>query len=194
MSWFGKKEEQKKPVMQNTGLPDLPKLPELPTLNSPTTKNSDPLHQLPSFPSTNFGEQMSQSTIKEAITGKKEDEEDSEADDLEHHEGQMMRGPLQKEMPLYPEDEEEVIPRGFRNAIGRVRKTEPVFIRIDKFEESLKVFEKAKSEISEIEHMLSNIKKIKDEEEQELSSWETQIQSIKKQIEKVDADVFSKVE
>ncbi len=74
------------------------------------------------------------------------------------------------------------------------KKAEPVFIRIDKFEESMKIFHTIKSQISEIESLIKDTKEIKAKEEQELVSWEKEIQKIKNEIEKVDNDIFSRVE
>jgi hypothetical protein len=74
------------------------------------------------------------------------------------------------------------------------KKAEPVFIRIDKFEESIKIFQDIKSQISEIEKLIKNTKEIKAKEEEELSSWEKEIQTIKNQVEKVNQDIFSRVE
>ncbi|MGY4884601.1 MAG: hypothetical protein ACP5NZ_03415 [Nanobdellota archaeon] len=74
------------------------------------------------------------------------------------------------------------------------KKAEPVFIRIDKFEESMKVFHTIRSQISEIETLIKDTKDIKTKEEQELASWEKEIQKIKNEIEKVDNEIFSRVE
>jgi hypothetical protein len=77
---------------------------------------------------------------------------------------------------------------------GASSRDEPVFIRIDKFEESLKVFEKTREQIKEIENLVRHAKDLKTKEEEELSKWEEEIQIIKDQIGKVDRDIFSKVE
>jgi hypothetical protein len=74
------------------------------------------------------------------------------------------------------------------------KKAEPVFIRIDKFEDSMKIFQEIKSQISEIEKLIKDTKEIKVKEEQELSTWEKDIQTIKNEIEKVDNEIFSRVE
>ena len=74
------------------------------------------------------------------------------------------------------------------------RKAEPVFIRIDKFEESMKIFHNIRSQVSEIENLIKNTKEIKAKEEEELASWESEIQVIKNQIEKVNQDIFSRIE
>lgn len=77
---------------------------------------------------------------------------------------------------------------------GASARNEPVFIRIDKFEESLKVFEKTREQIKEIEGLVKHAKELKVREEEELIKWEEEIQTIKEQIGKVDRDIFSKIE
>jgi len=182
MGLFKKKEiEGHEEVKQ--GSTELPKLPELPKIEG-SNDSLKPIHQLPSFPSNSLGEEFSQNTIKEAVAGGKEGEEDFYADDFEE-EDQMMQKPLTRT---------QEIPTGFEEAAKKVRKAEPVFIRLDKFEESLHLFEKTKKQITEIETMLSDIKKTKEHEEKELAYWEKEMQSMKSQIERVDKDIFSKVE
>jgi hypothetical protein len=73
-------------------------------------------------------------------------------------------------------------------------RTEPVFIRIDKFEESLKIFEKTKKEILDIEKALRDITAVREDEDKELENWQNDLVKIKEQIEKVDKDIFSKIE
>jgi len=190
MGWFNKKEEKEVP-----SLPELPKLPELPNIEENSLDNSE-IHQLPSFPTNSLGEKFSQNTIKEAVTEKKEGEEVPEAEDR-----QMMQRPLRE--PPVPEFShlEKIKGIPFEKRTDEIsedfetstKKAEPVFIRIDKFEESLKIFEKTKDKISEIEKMLKNIKDVKENEERELKSWENEIEMIKKQIEKVDKNIFSKI-
>lgn len=184
-------------------LPELPQLPELPGFNS---ENSQ-LPKLPSFPNNSLGDKFSQNTIKEAVAGKKEGE--VEADDFQlpdFDEDEMMQEPLSKPktktIDEYEEEiEEEEMPKrkSYEMPVRSgnytaTRKAEPIFVRLDKFEESLNIFEKAKEQIGEIEHALRNIKALKEKEEEELNSWEKEIQEIKNQIEKVDQEIFSKVE
>jgi len=191
MGWFKKKpkKDEKKEVHS---LPELPKLPEFPAHDQ---RDLEPIHQLPSFPNDSLGEKFSQNTIKKAITGRKEGEEVFGADDFAPEENKMQRMPrplkkqLTREFP-YPKE----IPEKFKEAARRVKEAEPIFIRIDKFEESLNLLEKTKKQILEIEKMLKDIKRIKEEEEKELEIWENEIQSAKEQIEKVDKNIFSKIE
>ena len=194
MGWFNKKDEKEVPL-----LPELPKLPRLPNIEENSLDNFK-IHQLPSFPTNSLGEKFSQNTIKEAIAGKKEGAEVSETDDFADDE-QMIQRPLKKppvpefsplentpELPF--EKRKQEISEDFETS---TKNAEPVFIRIDKFEESLKIFEKSKDKISEIAQTLKNIRDAKEKEEKELESWENEINMIKKQIEKVDKNIFSKI-
>ena len=197
MGWFEKKGEKEVRV------PSLPELPELPDFNYPNDKRQkiEPrdLHQLPSLPNNSFGNKFSQNAIKDAVSGEEEDEEVFDADEFED-EGRMMQKPLEKKIfpirkkSLTREIGEEEIPKEFEEAATRVRKAEPIFVRIDKFEDALHLFEKTSSKILEIERMLKDIKRIKDEEEKELEVWKNEIQLIKQEIEKIDKDIFSKIE
>ncbi|MBT3404965.1 hypothetical protein HN832_00955 [archaeon] len=187
MGWFTKDDDEGVPR-----LPELPKITELPKIPSREI-NNEKLPPLPSLPSNALGERFSQNMIKEAVSGEKEVEEE-----VDEEEPQMMptlpTRPLTREIKTH----EEIIPKRnipseFTEAIKRVR-NEPIFIRIDKFEESLKIFEKTKERISEVAKMLQDIRKIKEEEENELTLWEEEIQNLKNQIEKIDEDIFSKIE
>ena len=184
MGLFNKKKGVKKEI---SSLPDFPKLPELPKLDDKEKQ----IHKLPSFPSNSLGKRFSNDTIKDAVAGKKEDE--LFADDfLDEDEMRMMQEPARK--PLIEEIEEKTPPRPKRPEFGRERSiTEPIFIRIDRFEEALRIFNETKKKISEIERILGDIKGMKEKEEGELKTWENEIRSMKEQIEKVDKDIFSKI-
>ncbi len=201
MVWFNKKKENS----ENEGMVSLPELPKLPEFSNVGGKNfEESIHQLPSFPSNSLGEKFSQDTIKNAITGEKEDEEVFEANDFApgEDEMQMMQKPLKESLTKevgFPIEKRKTllssrIPKEFKKTENKIGKSEPIFIRIDKFEESLQIFEKVKTKILEMETMLRDVKRIKEEEEKELTSWESGIQMIKGQIEKIDNDIFSKIE
>ena len=99
-----------------------------------------------------------------------------------------MQEPLRK--PFAEEKEERFTQqRQFqkKNAEG------PVFVRIDKFEDALKVFNDTRKKLTEMEKVLEEIRRIKEKEENELQSWENEINLIKGQIEKIDQDIFSKI-
>lgn len=180
MGLFTKKKENK-----GISLPELPQLPELPEFPE-GYENNERLSQLPSFPSSSLGDKFSQNAIKEAVTGR---EEVNEVNADESIGTRMMQ-----ESQSYTQEIEEEVPRKFREAAKLVKNAEPVFIRIDKFENGLEVFEKAKKKIIEIEKMLKDIRELKEKEELEISGWEKEIQTTKEQIERVDKELFSKIE
>ena len=94
------------------------------------------------------------------------------------------------------EEMEEEMEEGFEGE-GRTdsfrQEAEPVFVRIDRFEEGLKLFEGIKNQISEIERVLAETRRLKEREEAELHSWENELKRMKGEIEKMGRDIFSKV-
>lgn len=183
MGLFGKnkKEEKKKDVTPQ--LPALPKLPEFPTLDEELMQ----IHRLPSFPSSYLGTKLSQNTIKDAVTGEESYYSDEDANDFTDEENMRMQEPLKR--PLTEEMGDRRFPSRFSSGMTQ----EPVFIRIDKFEEARGVFNETRRKISEIEATLEEMKGIKEKEDKELQSWESEVKSMKDKIEKVDRDIFSKV-
>jgi seryl-tRNA synthetase len=175
MGLFKKKEK----IEEVPQLPELPKLPELPEFADFQKYSEEKIPQLPSFPNGALGNKFSQDTIKEAITGRKEEE--VRADETE--EIPMMRRPLVRE-----EGEEYSAV-----STSRARESEPIFIRMDKFEEGSKTFEEVKRKVAEIEKMLAGVKRIKEEEEKELQSWTDEINQVKEKLVKIDDNIFSKV-
>ena len=190
MSLFKKKKgvEKGKVVKKGTSsLPALPKLPELPRLED----REEQIQKLPDFPSASPGKRFSKDMIKNAVAGGKKEE--LLADEfLDEDEMRMMQEPARR--PLTEEIGEEALPRTKRLEFKREKSIiEPIFIRIDQFEEALRIFNETKKKISEIERILTDIKGIKEREENELKMWENEIRSMKEQIEKVDKDIFSKI-
>jgi hypothetical protein len=175
-----KKKENKEEI---PSLPELPKLPDLPNWKGDEFSN-EKISQLPSFPNGSLGNKFSQDTIKKAVTGEKE-EGGNEADESAMEEIQMMQKPSVQE-----NQEHETY--GF--AKPKIREAEPIFIRMDRFEEGSRTFENVKRQVFEIEKMLRNIKEIKEKEEAELKEWEIELKQIKEKIEQVDSKIFSKLE
>ena len=168
MVLFGKKKVRNEVVKKELPqLPRLPKLPELPRLNESTSK-------LPALPKNSFGGERGEEVFDEKKFGQAENKVRT----------------IQKPPKRLPEE----IPKKPEEIIGKVKESGPIFIRLDKFEESLKVFEKAKDKIKEVEKMLGDTKRIKEEEEKELEEWEKEINMIKEGLENIDKNIFSKVE
>jgi len=183
MGLFGNKKKEEEKRVELPQLPPLPKLPDFPGLDD----EPEGLSQLPVFPSSPIGTKFSQNTIKRAISGEKE-RISMDANDFEEDEDEMrtmqepLKRPMAEEMGSFP------FPKS-----TRISGKEPVFIRVDKFQDALKVFNETKKKIAEMESMIEEIDKIKEKEEKELRAWENEVKLMKSQIEKVDQDIFSKI-
>ncbi|MCX6749334.1 MAG: hypothetical protein NTW17_01140 [Candidatus Pacearchaeota archaeon] len=186
MGLFSKKEKK-----SEEGIPELPRLPRLPDF--PEMEDED-IPLLPRFPSSPLGRKFSQHSIKDAVSGEKEDK-DFYADEFPGSGMRMTQEPLRKSMTEEVEEEiDEEFPEKSSPMIKTFRQeSEPVFIRIDKFEEGLRTFEAIKSQISEIEKILAETKRIKEKEDIELRSWENELKRMKGEIEKISRDIFSKI-
>jgi hypothetical protein len=172
MGVFSKKKKKEADIPR---LPSLPELPDLPNFENHPEKKE--LSKLPSFPSSMTGDKFSQDSIKGAVDEPEDDEEEM----------------MSLAMPQPPQNKSITPERIAPMQKPVVLEKDPIFIRIDKFEESLKIFTKTKEKISEIEELLKHTKELKEKETQELNSWEMDVQQIKTQIEKVDKEIFSKV-
>lgn len=221
MALFKKKQDTKQAAVNSSRLPDLPQLPRLPHLPEAAEEEaamipSATVHQLPKFPNDYLGQKFSQNTIKDAVTGKKEG--GVFADDFaEENEMQMMQAPQRipslpirekmsielpetnprmemKERPMMREMPAMKETPIIRERPMAIEKEEPIFIRMDKFEEGLNALEVARKQIAEIDKLLKDIKKVKEDEDKELASWEKEISTAREQIEKIDRDIFSKIQ
>tara|TARA_Y100000310_G_scaffold270154_1_gene283806 strand:+ start:744 stop:1328 length:585 start_codon:yes stop_codon:yes gene_type:complete len=194
MRFFGKKEKEKK---EDLSLPKLPELPELPEMPKMGNREEERIPKLPSYPSNDFGKKFSQNAIKSAVSGGKEDEGDffRTNEPLEDRGMSRPSKRMTKEMPPFQaknlQNREKRFPEFPKKQ--RVMETEPVFVRLDKFEESLEVFEDAKRRMVEIEKILGEIKHLKEQEERELLGWEAEIQELKRKFERIDREIFSKI-
>jgi len=195
MGLFSKKEK-----IADSGIPMLPRLPRLPDLPGMEEFPERSIHQLPSFPSNSLGTKFSRDSIKDAVSGERRGGEDFYADDFSGDEMRMMQEPLRRPKTEEVEEElEEEFPEMPRRPMrgdfgtGFSAEAEPVFVRIDRFEESLKLFETVKDQISAIERMLAETKRVKEKEDAELHSWELELKKMREEIEKIGTTIFSKV-
>ncbi len=200
MGWFSKKEEKKKGVApSNSNLPNLPRLPDLDFPKESPTKD---ISQLPSFPNNFTGEKFSRNTIKEAVGGKEENEEDDmfpqetpEPKPIFHKPPTLLPRPQQNNFHKELEVKKPLIRKSLHSQKQSSKeKQEPLFVRIDKFEESLDNLEEVKKQIVEIEKLLVETKELKEKEGAELDEWQNEIKSVKEKVEKIDTEIFSKMD
>jgi len=163
MGWFSKKNKKDKLETQHS-IPEIPKLPELPSVGN----DLDDLPKLPSYPSNSLGEKFSHNAIKDIVSGEKIGDNEVFNANESFHESKKMK--MQKPPRVLTKEistkKIKNLPRmGSDNfSIPRAKEIEPVFVRMDKFEESLEMFEQAKRKIIEIEKFLAEIKSVREKE------------------------------
>ncbi len=195
MVWFNKNKKEDAPELAD--LPALPQLPKLPDFSSDSMQFKP--NALPRFPSSALGDKFSQNTIKDAISGEKEDDEElaNESDEIQTM-PKLPAGPLTKEvsssiMKESPVEKPAQQRGGYSMGLSE-SKTGPMYVRLDKFEENIEVFDKIKRQLVGVEKILDDIKRTKEQEDKELGDWQAKLQTMKEQVEKIDKDIFSKVE
>lgn len=75
-----------------------------------------------------------------------------------------------------------------------VKRAEPIYIRLDKFEATIEAFESIRSKIIEIENLLKKTREIRAKEERELEEWEREIEVIKARIDSIDKNIFNRLD
>lgn len=68
----------------------------------------------------------------------------------------------------------------------------PVFVKIDEYKEVLDILEVIKGKIDVAQKTLQEVKKLKDEEDRELSSWSTNLDDITTKVDAIDKTIFGK--
>lgn len=198
MGWFSNKKEEK-----SSSLPELPDLPEnlvLPEkedveFKRPLSVEVGPIPQesqrIPPRPRIN--DDFNQQQIKRAVTERNKSF------------GEMQRSkfeitPSKIKEPGFEASEYE-IPKLVRNILRKEtpkkvigKRGESVYIRVDKFESALDIIEQIKTKITEIERALEKTRRINEQEEAEIQSWESEIQHIKLKLESVDKEIFNDIE
>lgn len=71
-----------------------------------------------------------------------------------------------------------------------MRPREPLFVKLDKVENTISALNEIKLRISEIDTLLRNLKEIKMKEETELREWERELETIKTRLDQIDKDLF----
>jgi len=192
MSWFSKKDKVPELPDANVApsnpsaapsLPDLPlsadeKLPELPSFPDNSSQNNS--NTLPSFPNNAFGDKKNQDTVKSAVSSSGEKEVIEE---------------LPKDFNFENEDKTEKrtleISQSQKEKI--TKQAEPIFVRIDKFQESKKDFIEIKTRLKDIENVLRKIKDVKVKEDAEIETWTQNIETLKARLSEIDSNIFDKL-
>jgi len=154
-------------------------------------------NSLPSFPDSPSHNSFSQAAIKDAVSDETVGqglpplpESEQKVRITEMDEWNPQNSPAE-EMPESP------IMRDV-SAIRTVAKdfssAPDVFVKIDKFHSAKKTLNEVKKKMGEVEELVKKIRETKMREEQELSSWEKDLEQVKSRLENVLGSIFEKVE
>jgi len=192
MGLFSKKKE-----IGSEQVPELPELPEpsggksplIPTTEIPDVPSGLPkikTQTLPILPDSEMGNKFKQEAIKHAIS--------------KPPQALPTPQPAQEPPPIAPKENitgkrtleiQDIRPQQNNQP---TKKTEPVFIRLDKFQAATETFEELKNKILDIEDLLKKTREIKIKEEEELAGWEREFQIIKSRIDLINKDIFNELE
>jgi hypothetical protein len=169
--------------------------PILPAIDASDT-DSEEIHGLPSFPDSPMKQGFSQSIIKNAINTE-ETEMDSMKEwspdaviDTPNSDSKMIEMDEWKPSPM-PKMPKEIIPPAPKMPQRLSPNTNrPVFIRMDKFKESRETLTKIAEKLDQMDELLKMLKEVKTKEEQELATWEKDIENIKARINFVNREIF----
>jgi len=197
MAWFKKQEkEAKKPIK------DLSELPELPPSSggismydfskNPAIKQELP--PLPSFPTSSTGEMISREAVKQAIREEPEDRKEFFTSSVKMP--PQMTAEIEEESfesnPSFAAPSFE--PAKIEVKERRPSSKEPVYVRLDKYQEALSNFQEIKDKILEIDSLLKEIKNVRIKEESELQGWEREINEAKSKLNQIDSFLFKRLE
>jgi hypothetical protein len=200
MAWFKKEDD----------VPSLPPAPQLPrfdsnsleTIPSPPQTPKKELPELPSFPSNPSNENLNQEIVKSAVNDHPEDSGDNEVIVEE------VPRPLHPQIgiPSVPKKEIVVEPKKFEHHFAspkpqikppvirrEVKESEPIFVRIDKFQSAQKDFEQIKVKLKEAESILKKVREVRSKEDSEISEWTHDLENLKSRLQEIDSNIFDQI-
>jgi hypothetical protein len=193
-------------------IPTIPPAPTMPELSVGEYQEKRDLPELPSFPLSSKNESFNREMVKSAVSdipSPIEEEEYVEVPKVSHKrepkKEQPVVAPVRKQyvespipqLPTQPSISDmprrtlELSPLMEMRPVSK--STEPIFVRIDKFQIAQKNFEEIKNKIKEIESVLKKINDIKLQEETELKGWTEDIEKIKSRLAEVDNGIFNQI-
>jgi len=171
----------KKNLKEDLSLPQLPSLSG--NFNSPLDYPKSSLNNLPSFPSSSFGDKIALDAIKNSVSQGElnypEDYEQIEEEKLPELQLQKPRTESHIPSPKIPQLKQS---------------SRQIFVKIENFKKAIEAFEEIKLKVAEIEGLIAEVKDVKKREEFELEEWARELQLTKDKLEILEKNLFSKVE
>lgn len=195
---FGKKKtpENELPEMPMSGAPSMRDYQRtmLPPIES---ESEDSIHGLPSFPDSLMNKGFSQSMIKSAVEdedkalpelpewNQAEEQKPSRAMELNEWSPKSMPKPL----PRMSEDLRSA-PMQMSMPMSQADNKRPLFIKLEKFKEARDSLIKISEKLGQMDELLKMIKDLKNKEDEEITNWEKDIESIKARISFINKEIF----
>ena len=186
-------------------------LPNLPLSSSPSIRDyqrtmlppidsheNQEINGLPSFPDSLMNKGFSQSMIKSAV-----EDEDKDLPELP----EWNQEPLQTK-PIRTVELDEWTPKSnpksqmYSNKNSatenlrmapispQINDKRPIFVKLDKFKEARDSLVKISEKLDQMDELLRMVKDLKSKEDEEISSWEKDIESIKSRILFINKEIF----
>jgi hypothetical protein len=171
---FWQKRDDKK------GLPDLP--PAKPVFSPQMKKDEVEEKESPKLPS--FPEFPEKKEIADAI---------SPPEELESSEEEKDELPELPEMPESKMWKPKALPVSKEITTDDGRRKD-IYIKIDRFASAKRALNAAKEKLSEMDELIKKIRETRMREEQELASWEKEVDAVKSKVEDVTTNIFEKTE
>ncbi len=156
---------------------ELPELPQLPPQNFQKKFEAQPL---PSFPKNQFGDSLGIQAIKSSINSENMGSfSSSDRRAIEFPEKSILSN----------QDVQETLNQSSFSSSGK----EPVFVKLDRFQESVRKFHEIKEKVGKMEETLRDIRMTREKEENEMKNWETEVQLIKEKVKIIESSLFRKI-
>jgi len=189
-------------------LPDL--MPSAPSMRDyqrvqlppiePLSEEKEEIHSLPSFPDSPMSKGFSQSAIKSAV-GEPERENSDEMKEWSANPKDlppMPRSPRAIEMDEWspqtmsmPREEMRLPPPPMHlSNSSSTDSKRPLFVKLDKFREARDSLAKISEKLDQMDELLKMIKEVKAKEDEEITSWEHDMENIKARISLVNKEIF----
>ncbi len=200
MNWFNKKEgDELLPDLPNTNLPKLPEKDDYQysaDINADINSDKD---FYPSLQSTQFNTNTN-SQIKSSINARPNfNSPSSFSNDFSNNSlnmpesTNMSKSLISTNMPTLTRQPPAQVEKPYQKTISKVKSTEPVYIRLDKFHTTKQALDEVKAKVSEIEKTILKIKEVREKEVKDLEEWERETQIIKTRLDSIDSNLFDKI-
>jgi hypothetical protein len=180
-------------------------LPDLPNSGAPSMRdyqrtmlppigneNPEEIHGLPSFPDSLMNKGFSQSMIKSAV-----EDEDKNLPELPEWNNGGEKSSMQRTTELNEWSPKKVMSQEMpvqrepiKSNNNQIDYKRPIFVKLDKFKEARESLIKISEKLEQMDELLKTVRDLKAKEDEEISGWEKDVESIKSRILFINKEIF----